>query len=174
MFRTLLTFVVVGSLLAGSSTFAQRDAGAKARREIGKGFWSPSQERSNARVPQRLTRTYSTPSYRPVENQPVESSRSFSYEPSLDEPVLQAEDSDAPREPASPKDGEEGESEQEESEYQNGSNPSPCQQAPAVSYRRFSYEPAAAVMSDSAIRGRNSAQARPTPPKVRLRPGSGR
>ena len=81
MCRTVVMAVAVVGLLLGSEALAQRDAGAKARGEYGKGFWSSgSNRRATSTVPRRMmTPTRSTNSI--AETPAAESYRSFSYEP---------------------------------------------------------------------------------------------
>lgn len=157
MLRTVLTIVIVGSMVMGAEALAQRDAGAKARREFGKGFWSSRESQSNFGASPRL----STPSYpqrrssdyRGQERQPTESYRSFSFEP-----AAEADDGDGVA--AAPAADEPAEPEREEPELRTGAGPTPCSSSPTVRTRGLSYELTPAV--------------RPRPPEVRLRPGSRR
>ncbi|WP_425399050.1 hypothetical protein [Aeoliella sp.] len=151
MFRTVVLSVAVLGLVLGSEAFAQRDAGAKARREFGKGFWN-SQSRA------RVTRSTPIRVVSPVQasNQAntalaAESYRSFSYEPA---PEVTKEETPQAAAPAT-----------------KAETQSPCQATPSVTYRSFSYEPGANVSPRYEVR-RSSAPRHVTPPQVRLHPGT--
>lgn len=138
-------------MLLSSDALAQRDAGAKARGEFGKGFWNSGSNRASTRVVQRTmvpqARLYQTES-----PQAVDSYRSFSYEPT-------------------PGDTADAQNIEEPAAVQVDTSASPCQKVPNVTYRRFSYEPAAILAPERGVR-RNSANRRASPPDVRLHPGS--
>lgn len=171
MFRTLIAVVVVGSLMVGANALAQRDAGAKARREIGQGFWSTSARTSNPQTRQRVaTPRYTprnTPNYVGVKSQSSRSYQSFSYVPAPG-----GDGSGKGDDPTKPIAGEQVE--RDNAESQNDPGPSPCTQSPTASYRRFSYEPAATAAARSVTRDKSVTRQQATPPQVRLRPGSGR
>ena len=151
MCRTVVMAVAVVGLLLGSEALAQRDAGAKARGEYGKGFWSSgSNRRATSTVPRRMM-SPTRPTYSIAESPAAESYRSFSYEP-------------APE-------ATNGATNSEEAPVEVSAAPTPCPTAPTVTYRRYSYEPAVANPPRCQVR-RSAAQRRTSPPEARLRPGS--
>ena len=153
MFRTVVLSVAVLGMVVGGEALAQRDAGAKARREFGKGFWnSPSQSRVSRSAPIRVVSPV-RPAYQANTAIAAESYRSFSYEPT---PQLAKEGTTQEVAPATKTEA-----------------ASPCQASPVVTYRSFSYEPSVIASPRYEIR-RSYGQPRVSPPQVRLHPGSRR
>lgn len=151
MFRTVVLSVAVLGLVLGSEAFAQRDAGAKARREFGKGFWN---SQSHATVTRSTPSRVVSPVQRSIQTNTAlaaESYRSFSYEPTPEVAQEEASQATAP--------------------VTKTEAPSPCQATPSVSYRSFSYEPATNVSPRYEVR-RSNASRHVSPPQVRLRPGT--
>lgn len=164
MFKTIVAAVLVVGMLAGSEVMAQRDAGAKARREFGKGFWNSGNQATASRTVTRsqlpsVTRTDQAAAPGPVAS---ESYQSFSYEPT---PVVANE---APAQASTP-----GVPAYTSSPCENGAPAGYRSFSYEPSYRSYSYEPAVAT-SRSINPNRSGAFRNASPPQVRLRPGSGR
>lgn len=151
MFRTVVVALAVFGMVLGGEAFAQRDAGAKARGEFGKGFWnSPSQARVSRSTPIRVMSPVRS-SYQAGTSQATESYRSFSYEPAPN-----ATNDKSPQEAA---------------QAQETASASPCQENTSVTYRSFSYEPTVIASPRYEVR-RSSVSRHTSPPQVRLHPGS--
>ncbi len=173
MLKTFIAFVTVGSLVVGTNAFAQRDAGAKARREIGRGFWSTNAQASSEQARQRVA----TPRYSPRSSPSGVGSAipsSGSYQRFSFEPAPRADDRGKGVELAAPAVGEGEKAETEGVEFQKDTGQPRRTEPRSSSYRRFSFEPAATGTGRSVSRDKSTARERPSTPRVRLRPGSRR
>lgn len=173
MLKTFIAIVTVGSLVIGADALAQRDAGAKARREIGRGFWSTIARTSRGQTRQRVA----TPRYSPPSSPRgigAEAPSSGSYQRFSFEPAPGADDRVNGAELAAPAVGEGEKVETEGVELQKGTVQPRCTEPRSSSYRRFSFEPAATSTGRSVSRDKSTTRERPSTPRVRLRPGSRR